>query len=349
MSLEGLLEEFGLADILQLIYYQKKTGMLNVVSGSDEVIISLVNGNITGLESKNRLEETKLGRVLIKKGLISAENLEAAMEIQKKENVKLGIIFLRRGLVSQDVLIESIQNQITESIARLFSWTQGRYKFLPREVSTDDELPVSIDVQHLLMDGLRTVDEWALIDGKLDLNSVFKIKEEPQQGQLNETETEILSMVDGESDVSTIISVSQCGDFETSKALISLKEHGIIAPVEITPYLEATSPVKISERTVKTATFSLLLLIFVFSLIGVFFDMKFFSNVSNVSQLERTKSRIDVFRAIHGSYPERIDEIADADADDPWGHPYVYRPEDDGFIVFSKGPDGIEGTGDDVY
>jgi hypothetical protein len=30
MALEGLLQEFGLADILQLIYFQKKTGVLNI-------------------------------------------------------------------------------------------------------------------------------------------------------------------------------------------------------------------------------------------------------------------------------------------------------------------------------
>jgi hypothetical protein len=347
MSLEGMLEEFGLADILQLIYYQKKTGMLNVVSGSDEVLISLIDGNITGLESKNRLEETKLGRVLIKKGLISAENLEAAMEIQKKENVKLGIIFLRRGLVSRDILIESIQNQITEAIARLFAWTEGRYRFLPGDVLANSELHVSIDVQHLLMDGLRTVDEWALIDGKLDLNTVFKIKEEPEPDQLNETETEILSMIDGESDVSTIITVSQCGDFETSKTLISLEEKGIIAPVVITSHLEHKPSVKVSERFVHTATFSLSALILIFSLIGGILDMKVFRMLSSVSKLERTKKRLDVFRVINGSYPEKIYEVTGSE--DSWGRPYVYRLKDDGFIVFSRGQDGIEGSNDDLY
>lgn len=348
MSLEGILEEFGLADILQLIYFQKKTGMLNVESGSDEVVISLIDGNIVGLESKNRIEEAKLGRVLIKKELISADNLETAIEIQKKEKVKLGIVFLRRGLVSQDILTEAIQNQITEAVARLFAWTEGRYKFLPGDVSMDSELPVSIDTQHLLMDGLRTVDEWALIDGKLDLNAVFKLDEEPASGQLNEAEADILNMIDGESDISTIITVSKWGDFDTSKALISLKEKGIISPVVSAPLLEEKkASLKISERFVRMAVLSITTLILLFALIGGIFDLKVFRETSVVTNLELIKNRTDVYRVTNGRYPEKLDELGGGE--DPWGRPYVYRLKDDGFIIFSLGRDGIEGTDDDVY
>src|SRR5262249_38494344 len=34
--------------------------------------------------------------------------------------------------------------------------------------------------------------------------------------------------------------------------------------------------------------------------------------------------------------------------DDPWKHPVVYRAKDQGFVVLSLGPDGKEGTADDV-
>jgi hypothetical protein len=69
--------------------------------------------------------------------------------------------------------------------------------------------------------------------------------------------------------------------------------------------------------------------------------------LSSASKLERTRNRLDVFRVINGSYPESIDEIADSE--DLWGQPYVYRLKEDGFIVFSKGQDGIEETDDDLF
>ncbi len=269
MALEGILEEFGLADILQLIYFQKKTGTLNVEGKNDIVRLDLFEGNITGLESKSKAEESKLGKLLIKKGLITADNLNVAMDIQKEENVKLGLIFLRRGLVSKEVLTETIKGQITESIVQVFAWSEGSYEFIPHAITLDSELPIAIDTQHLLMDGLRTVDEWSQIEGKLELDTVFKLVSEPEPGQLDETEKALLSLVDGESDVSTLINVSPSGDFDTSKALISLEEKGIIVPVVLQATLEEKKPaMKLSEKSVIISTIVIAVLILIFTLKG---------------------------------------------------------------------------------
>ncbi|HLC14724.1 MAG TPA: type II secretion system protein GspG [Thermodesulfovibrionia bacterium] len=34
---------------------------------------------------------------------------------------------------------------------------------------------------------------------------------------------------------------------------------------------------------------------------------------------------------------------------DRWGRPYIYKRTQNGFMLFSMGPDGAEGTEDDVY
>ncbi len=56
MALEGFLQEFGLADILQLIYFQRKTGILNIKGKLDSIELSFINGNIAGLKSQRRSE-----------------------------------------------------------------------------------------------------------------------------------------------------------------------------------------------------------------------------------------------------------------------------------------------------
>lgn len=47
----------------------------------------------------------------------------------------------------------------------------------------------------------------------------------------------------------------------------------------------------------------------------------------------------------HGPYLKRLPR-------DPWGHPYLYypcvKPPHDGYRLVSCGPDGIEGTADDI-
>lgn len=348
MALEGVLEEFGLTDILQLLYFQKKTGTLNVTSSTDVVKLSLIDGNITKIESKKQLGESRLGKILIKKGLISQDNLNVAMDIQIKENMKLGIIFLRRGLVSQEILTETIKSQITEAIAQIFSWTEGRYEFIPENVSQDSELPISIDTQHLLMDGLRTVDEWALIEGRLDLTTVYKLIMEPEPGKLDETEAELIMLIDGQSDVSTLISVSPSGDFDTSRALISLEEKGVIAPVTFEDVEEEKqSSLMLAERPVIIVTIFVAFLILALTLKGHFDAFSALGKTMDLSTIESIKRKVDIYKISNGVYPDSLSKITkDADA---WDRPYVYRLKDGGFIIFSKGYDGIEGNDDDVY
>ncbi len=77
MALEGSLTDFGLADILQLIYFQKKTGNLTLTGRMDRFRLQFVDGNIVSAESQKRLEEGRLGRILFKKGLLRERGPQA--------------------------------------------------------------------------------------------------------------------------------------------------------------------------------------------------------------------------------------------------------------------------------
>ena len=72
MALEGSLKDFGLADILQLIFFQRKTGVLTMESRLDKVRLLVKDGNIVGAESKRRIEANRLGKVLVTKGELYA-------------------------------------------------------------------------------------------------------------------------------------------------------------------------------------------------------------------------------------------------------------------------------------
>ncbi|MEK6652527.1 MAG: DUF4388 domain-containing protein, partial [Nitrospirota bacterium] len=79
MALEGSLKEFGLADILQLIYFQRKTGILTLEGRMDKVRLLFYEGNIVLADSKRRVEANRLGKVLVKKGILKEEDLQKAL------------------------------------------------------------------------------------------------------------------------------------------------------------------------------------------------------------------------------------------------------------------------------
>ena len=251
-------------------------------------------------------------------------------------------------MIPKQDLTEIIEEQIIEAIVQIFAWKEGRYEFVPQEIPVDEELPVSLDTQHVLMDGLRIVDEWSLVEGKLDLNTIYNRVRAPEEGELSGIEEEVFSLVDAESDVSTIINVSDSGDFETSKALISLEEKGIIGRILVKPLeRERVSAIKRLERPFFLAMAAVAFVVLIFTIRGSFDAFRAFEGTRTSLKMERLKTSIDVYEAIYGQYPQSLEAVAERK--DPWKRLYKYRLTEEGFTLFSAGPDGIEGTKDDVY
>lgn len=349
MALEGSLKDFGLADILQLIFFQRKTGVLTLEGRLDKVRLPFIDGNIVGAESKRRIEANRLGKVLVKKGFLTEKDLQAVLNEQKNSNIRLGNLLVRKGIVQKEEIEEILIGQIKETVVQIFGWKEGSYEFTPQAVPADKDIPFSIDTQHLLMEGLRIVDEWSLIEGKVTLDTVFR-KIPGDMSGLTEEERDILSLVDGENDVSTIIDISGKDDFSVSKTLVSLIEKGGIQAEEAA-FVITEIPLPEIRRpafSIRFFPFAAIVIALVFSLLPVFL------NTGNTLQrflasnaVDEFRFKIDTYLFEHGTYPETLDRIAITN--DPWGNPYIYRHDNRSFMVISTGADGQEGTADDIY
>jgi hypothetical protein len=349
MALEGSLKDFGFADILQLIFFQRKTGVLTIEGRLDKIRLLFIDGNISGAESKRRIEANRLGKVLVKKGILSEEALQAVLTEQKSTNVKIGNLLIRKGLIDKEEVEEILIGQIKETVVQIFNWKEGAYDFTPQEIPADKDVPISIDTQHILMEGLRIVDEWSSIEGKITLDAVF-IKKAKSAAELNEEEEEFLLLIDGENDVSTIIDISGKDDFLVSRTLVSLLEKGVIEAKEVLPVIAETPVIEtikpgFSQRFLPVLV---VMLAFIFSLLSFFMDSNQIFNRFRASRdIDDLRFKIETYRFQHGSFPETLDMVEVKH--DPWGNPYIYRQDGHFFNVLSSGTDGSEGTGDDIY
>jgi hypothetical protein len=349
MALEGSLTDFGLADILQLIYFQRKTGVLTLEGRMDSIKLLFVEGNITGAESRRRNENNRLGKILVKKGLISEEDLRTALDEHRNTGGRLGKVVAAKGLAEKEAIIDIIKGQITETVIQLFGWKQGAYEFTSQGVPADKELSFSIDTQHILMEGLRILDEWSLIKGKLTLETVFT-KNIREDVPLTAEEEEILQYVDGENDVSTIIDLTAKDSFHVSKTLLALAEKGILDAAEALPVgrdielQEKERRLPFINYLAPAAVALSLVIAFSVVLIGPGGHFRKLRAAEEVSEL---RSRIDTYRVAHGAYPDSIKHMPHAV--DPWGKDFIYRVTGGSYILRSAGADGVEGTQDDVY
>ncbi len=349
MALEGSLSDFGLADILQLIYFQRKTGVLALEGGIEKVKLFFIEGNICGAESKRRLDDNRLGKILLKKGLITDTDLQTALEEQRKTRAKLGNILIKMNLVEKEVLTEILGSQITETVIQLFGWKQGAYEFAAQGISQDRDFPFTLDTQHLLMDGLRLVDEWSAIKEKISLDAVFA-RTDADAGTLKGEEADIYRYVDGENDVSTIVDLSGNDNFQVSKTLVALLDGGFIKTTARVPVAAA-----VPETTAKKASPFLAYLPVAAIALSVFVSLgsmagrqqDVFKKFRAAGSLEDLRNRIEMYRFEHAAYPQSLDLVSAGK--DPWGRAFLYQVSNDGFSLFSAGPDGKEGTDDDIY
>ncbi len=262
MALRGTLKDFGIADIFQLIGHQGKTGVLAVRDRGREVQIGFRDGSVVHAGATNRRERDMLGGMLVRAEVITQDQLDQALAIQKKSGDRLGEVLADSGLVEPSSMQMFVRLQLHETLYQLFLWNGGTYEFN----QTNVELPSDVDPlrsETVLMEGFRQVDEWPLIrksipgygitfhkvedlesldagdspkaEVELDFDDAFAEFEagasSPRASRLKnigQNERIVYQLIAPGRDVQKIIDLSRLGEFETCKALVTLIEAGII-------------------------------------------------------------------------------------------------------------------------
>ncbi len=146
----GKIQATPLPVILESLQNEKATGTLTVSWSNIEKCIHIKDGQIIFATSSD--EHDRLGQVLLKEGMISAEKLEAALKLYSK-NVglkKLGAILVENGFIAPKDLFSGLKAQVKEIIYSLFLWDDAQYRFegqLPA-----DTIKLQINMHELLRD-----------------------------------------------------------------------------------------------------------------------------------------------------------------------------------------------------
>src|SRR5262249_1588279 len=263
MALEGTLRDFSLADIFQLIGLQRKTGVLTLRHKDDTVSVTFLDGKVVGADSLSHRLQNPLRNLLIKSGVLQADQLARALEIQKETLQRLGFILTHYGIISPDSLKQAIQLQILQIVYRLFRWKDGDYHFSQETtIEYDRDNVVPMTAESILMEGARMIDEWPIIEKRIrSYDMVFRKKLTDQEIvvvgaedadevdfddaahqrrrkslvdkiRISGEEKAIYDVVDGTMTVREIVEVSRFSEFDTNKALYELLTRDLIEEVK---------------------------------------------------------------------------------------------------------------------
>src|SRR3990172_3423095 len=250
MALEGTFKDFHVADIVQLVGLQRKTGMLTLEGEEDTLSLTFQEGAVVWVQSTRVPWEQRITGPLLARGLLKPAQLQEALTLQKETGKKLPTILAEKGFLQKKEWDSILAQEVEDAIYRPFRWPAGRYRFVSQPSVDPPEGRVGpLGAESILMEGIRRVDEWPMIRERVPSTAmVFKVGSRATKlipKNIEPGEVKMLDLVDGKRTVQELTDASALGEFEAMRSLASLVGAGAIAPVGPIPV--AVAPVEAPE------------------------------------------------------------------------------------------------------
>lgn len=168
MSLVGNLEDLGLGEILQIVSLSRKSGVLELNSGSRQGRIIFRDGQV--IRAVSSVFPENLGDLLLRGGMVDLATLKKALVLQHEggDSRRIGDILAEGFGVSRDAIETAVREQVEKVVYSFFCWSEGAFSFEltePEEIAAITLNPLQfmldqgLNPQWLAMEGSRLLDE----------------------------------------------------------------------------------------------------------------------------------------------------------------------------------------------
>ncbi|MFQ5791439.1 MAG: DUF4388 domain-containing protein [Acidobacteriota bacterium] len=230
LSIRGSLSETSLPELLASISRSRETGIMNFHDMGRWKAIYFKEGRI--IYATSNLQDDRLGEFLLKKGKITVRQfLEASKLIQPTK--RLGAVLVQQGIITPDELIACIHRHAEEIVYSLFEWTRGEYEFVIKDLSAEGPIMLDLSTENVILEGIRRLKDFTRVyAGVGSMDAVLSQSESADnlvyRLDLDEDESQVLSLVNGRLTVEQILAMSYLANFETLRILYGLLAAGVL-------------------------------------------------------------------------------------------------------------------------
>jgi hypothetical protein len=221
-DLQGRLGNFAISDILQMISFSGKTGTLTLIQGWNTRTITYEQGRIVYVAAGARLPG--MFDLLVRTGRLQRHQVDGfrARRPGKTDEEMLDELVKRQLLSKQD--LDRCNELLLESaVYTLFLWRNCEFTFKAGEVVMEDGIAVTVDGNHLIIEGTRRVDEWIEISPIVpSIFMIFRKRPNLVDRPVPQEHRQIYELVDGQRDVINIARAANMTQFETARHLYDL-------------------------------------------------------------------------------------------------------------------------------
>jgi tetratricopeptide (TPR) repeat protein len=234
MSLSGNLKTMDLAELLQWVTLGRKTGSLTFVRNKTKNYIFFKDGRIISSKSNEPIKQ--LGHYLLFEGKITELQLKRALEIQQQTRSNLGKILVQEGIITKQEAEKALVGRTEEVIYDLFLWEEGYFHFTANGFNLDEIIPISLDINAIIFEGVRRKDEWSRIRAIFPSNNIvlaIRNGADLKSLELKPLQKKLLFMVSQGKTISEMILELHGSDFQVNFALFQLFDLDVLQVKEI--------------------------------------------------------------------------------------------------------------------
>jgi hypothetical protein len=169
-ALEGDLGRFQPAELLQLLQLAQATGRLELSrariqaapepsgAASETVDVFFENGRPVFARTDGHAVRT--GELLVHRGHASAEAVEHALERQRQGGRgRIGEMLREAGAATPAQVTRAVHEGLLRILYGVLLWREGRFRFHADEFAPANDLPLDLDLDRLILEGLRLADQ----------------------------------------------------------------------------------------------------------------------------------------------------------------------------------------------
>lgn len=241
MAVSGKIKTFPLTDLFQWISLSRKSGVLRISCGDYLIQVYFRKGVLVSATSTE--PSRRFGQHLLARGFLDEERLRLALTHQEKAEGErlLGDVLQQLGLMDREQIERALRERAAEIVFDLFLLEDGVFFFEEREGIPDNLVPINLNIDSLILEGVRRKDEWQRIrqvlpDDTIRVQAVPKPK--APAGEPTELRRKILSLSDRDYSIGEIGMHTRRSAFDVYFEVFRLIKDGVMAIV--TPVAPAT-------------------------------------------------------------------------------------------------------------
>jgi tetratricopeptide (TPR) repeat protein len=189
---------------LRDIYFLKKRGQLTFKYQYIQKYLYFQDGNL--VFTKTNQQDELLGEVLHRLGKLSDEAYQNIEEYIEPMEI-IGQVLVKRGLISKQDLLDGLTYQMREVTLNIFPMFNGAFRFQERDELSLEDLGAKIGIPALIADGIRRMKFDSNLESWLR-KQIVSPREKGLALQLTEEEKGILSKIKPNSSPSDILKFS---------------------------------------------------------------------------------------------------------------------------------------------